>query len=123
MILVKLPDEGKEAQWGIVELQGDLISQSGEDLQGQFIGDLHYTKQGTPILIIGHHILTGKEVSLEKPFAVLQRNRGVKPDSCKESASCTSTFQTEYQIQAIIKKKLLFKVRPKPIISNVLKSV
>ncbi|KAK3915545.1 Chromosome transmission fidelity protein 8-like protein [Frankliniella fusca] len=123
MILIKLPDEGKEVQWGIVELQGDLISQSGEDTHGQFIGDLHYTKQGTPILIIGHHILTGKEVVLEKPFAVLERKRGVQPDCCKLENSAVTEFNTEYQIRAVIKKKLLFKVRPKPIISNVLKSV
>jgi len=124
MILVKLPNEGKEAQWGILELQGDLASQSGDDLHGQFIGDLHYTKQGVPILIIGHHILTGKEVTLEKPYAVLERKRGVQQNCChQESTSELSEFKTEYQIRAVIKKKLLFKVRPKPIISNVLKSV
>lgn len=44
-IFVSRPNEGKEAQWGIIEMQGDLISQSGDDLHGQFIGDLHYTKQ------------------------------------------------------------------------------
>ncbi|XP_034250015.1 chromosome transmission fidelity protein 8 homolog [Thrips palmi] len=123
MILVKLPEEGKETQWGIVELQGDIVSQSGNDLHGQFIGDLHYTKQGTPIFIIGHHILTGKEVSLEKPFAVLERKRGILPQCCEEDNPEKSEFRTEYQIRAIIKKKLIFKVRPKPIISNVLNSV
>ncbi|KAJ1529885.1 hypothetical protein ONE63_006617 [Megalurothrips usitatus] len=124
MIFVKLPDEGKESQWGIIELQGDLVSQGGNDLHGQFIGDLHYTTQGIPTLIIGHHILTGKEIPLDKPFAVLERKRGVKPDCCKEEESSKMLdSQTEYQIRAIVRKKLLFKVRPKPIISNVLKSV
>lgn len=123
MILIKLPSEGKEVQWGIIELQGDLVSQSDQETHGQFIGDLHYTKQGTPILIIGHHILTGKEVVLEKPFAVLERKRGIQPDCCKLENTETSESHTEYQIRAIIKKKLLFKVRPKPIISNILKSV
>lgn len=123
MILIKLPEEGKETQWGIIELQGDLMSQSGDDLHGQFIGDLHYTKQGTPTLIIGHHILTGKEVSLEKPFAVLERKRGVLSECCHGESAEKSDFNTEYLIRAIIKKKLIFKVRPKPIISNVLNSV
>ena len=123
MIFVKLPDSGREAQWGIVELQGDMVSQSGNDLHGQFIGDLHYTKQGIPILIIGHHILTGKEVTLDKPYAVLERKRGVVSECCRNSDSETSHSTTEYNVRAVVRKKLLFKVRPKPIISQVLKSV
>ena len=33
------------AEWVILELQGDLESRCGEQLNGNFIGDLHYTDQ------------------------------------------------------------------------------
>ncbi len=101
----------------LIEMQGDLESRLGADvsLAGKFIGDAHFTKDnGVPILIIGHHILYGKVVKLEKPFAVLRK---VKTDSDSGSS------KTEFEVDAIIKKKLLFKARPKPIIANVPKKI
>lgn len=90
-------------EWAIIELQGDLKSHSNSSFDGQFIGDLHYSKTGTPILIIGHHLLYGKEVVLEKPLALLEKGQNEE-------------LHTEYKVKCIIKKKLLFKTRPKPIV-------
>ena len=67
--------------------------------------------QDVPVLIIGHHILYGKVVTLEKPYGIM----------VKESTDLDE--QTSYNITAVIKKKLLFKTRPKPIIANVPKKV
>ncbi|VDK31286.1 unnamed protein product [Gongylonema pulchrum] len=49
---------------------------------------------------VGHHIIEGKEVKLENPFVVLRKN---------EQGS------NVVPIMAVIRKKLLFRTRPKPI--------
>uniref|UniRef100_A0A1B6KR35 Chromosome transmission fidelity protein 8 homolog n=1 Tax=Graphocephala atropunctata TaxID=36148 RepID=A0A1B6KR35_9HEMI len=103
-ILVKMGSD--PPSWGMLEVQGDVESRNQTPLEEQFVGDLHFTVQGnTPILIIGHHILYGKAVVLEKPFAVLEKVQ--------------SSDSIEYVVKALVKHKLLFKTRPKPIIANV----
>jgi len=63
--------------------------------------------QGTPLLIIGHHLLTGKVVDLDKPYAVLHKNDVDNHDKKAE---------THYDVCALVKKKIIFKTRPKPIV-------
>ena len=58
----------------MIELQGDLETKSqAASLSGKFIGDLHYTKKGVPILIVGHHVLYGKVVEMEKPMLAMTK--------------------------------------------------
>ena len=65
----------------------------------------------TPILIIGHHILYGKVAKLDRPMVAMKK---VVKNLIDESGTTT-----EYHVQTIIRTKLLFKARPKPIIANV----
>ncbi|KAJ8041730.1 Chromosome transmission fidelity protein 8-like [Holothuria leucospilota] len=121
-ILLKPNLPGIGAEWVMIELQGQLESPENEQLSGNFMGDLHFNKKGAPILIIGHHILYGKVMTLEKPFLVLtKRSQGGDGNELESMETDQSEVQTDqkYSISAVVKKKLMFKTRPKPIITNV----
>jgi len=101
--------------WAIIDLQGDLKFEKDANLSDQLIGDLHFTKTGVPILIIGIHVLHGKEITLEKPLIVLKKQH----ENTKDKTSEQNNTQTRYIIEAVVRKKLLFRSRPKPIVTNV----
>jgi hypothetical protein len=78
----------------------------------------------------------GKEVKLEKPFAVMEKvektNEHIANDSIIDSQPNDSfsildstvnienrtKSKVEYHVRGVIKKKLVFNQRPRPIISN-----
>ncbi|BFZ12831.1 hypothetical protein BsWGS_15870 [Bradybaena similaris] len=134
-IVIKIPGDGAScSEWSIIELQGDLETRHPVPLSAKFIGDLHFTDKDTPVLIIGHHILHGKVVVLEKPLAVIVKaseepkstnlthdERNTTDDAHSKTAS--KDKDTCYNIQAIIRRKILFKTRPKPIIAHVPKKL
>lgn len=76
---------------------------------------LNFIFQGIPQLIIGHHLLTGKVVNLDKPYVVMKRNASVEPMEI-ENDSGKNRKQTEFNVVALVKRKIVFKNRPKPII-------
>merc|ERR1711974_250470 len=114
---------------GIIEMQGDLESRIGDvSLGGKFVGDLHYdTTKHTPILIIGHHILHGKVVDCERPFVAIEKKSSLatREDQMDvdDDIIPRPDERTEYVVRSIIRKKLVFKTRPKPIIANVPKKI
>ncbi len=132
-LLIQHRNEDK-AEWVIIEMQvreyhscplfvqlainialrkGDLESRVGDAaVEGKFVGDLHYAKDsGAPVLIIGHHILHGKVQEMERPFVAM------------EKAFDSDSEITEFRVKAVVRKKLVFKTRPKPIIANVPKKI
>ncbi|GIX95508.1 chromosome transmission fidelity protein 8 homolog, partial [Caerostris extrusa] len=97
-------------EWAIIEVQGELESSTGNSIGGKLIGHLIFSAKGRPILIIGYHILYGKITENNPPIAILKRSRFSNTAFNKESSA-------DYVILALVKKKIIFRTRPKPIIS------
>ncbi|XP_017881937.2 chromosome transmission fidelity protein 8 homolog [Ceratina calcarata] len=111
-MIIRIKRVGELEEWVIIELQGDLKFTSGDNTN-KYIGDLHFTKSGAPVFIVGAHLLHGKEALLPKPFAVL-----IKKSNKDSSMENNSETNTEYVVKAIVKKKLIFKSRPKYITNS-----
>merc|ERR1719330_2082643 len=74
-------------------------------------------------MIVGHHILYGKIQELEKPLLTMEKKRvegsgnTAAPADGELMEVDSEETSTEYVIKAIVKKKIVFKTRPKPIIA------
>mmetsp|Transcript_11429 Transcript_11429/g.16866 ORF Transcript_11429/g.16866 Transcript_11429/m.16866 type:complete len:111 (-) Transcript_11429:11-343(-) len=103
--VIPLKYTGDAEEWCMVELQGSLEC-SSSSMAGLDLGNIQYVK-GTPMLEIGAHRLEGKDQKLPKPLLVFQ----------KEEEAMNQEQKVEYKVVGCISKKIIFKNRPKPIIS------
>ncbi|KAL3687442.1 hypothetical protein R1sor_013751 [Riccia sorocarpa] len=109
-------------EWAIVELQGSIEIQQSEllnKLQDLEIGTLCKRPSGKFSLIVGYHELEGLQVKLKKPLLVFKSGRQGLPDAEKmEVDTCGNGTRVELQVIGIIRQKLLFKNRPKALITK-----
>lgn len=61
--------------------------------------------------MIGQHVLDGKMVELEKPLLVMRKR------------PADATHSTGYEVECVIKRKLLFHKRSKPIVQYSAKKI
>ncbi|KAI0733575.1 Ctf8-domain-containing protein [Fomitopsis betulina] len=101
----------------LIELQGKL-EVAGEN-DGEVIGTLNIdeaTKKST--LLIGHHLLEGKLVNLQKPLAVLQKRSDLSGVSADAGALSRSPQGVSWDMIAVVKRKMVFSKRPMPMVGK-----
>ncbi|GMH09000.1 hypothetical protein Nepgr_010840 [Nepenthes gracilis] len=109
--------EGDCPEWAIVELQGvvEVQPEYQNRLQNLEIGRLcRPSDQEIYNFTVGYHELTGSKVALKKPLLVLKK---VKHSESDKSANPKSPG-VELDVIGVIRHKVLFKTRPKALISK-----
>lgn len=112
----------------LVELQGTLEVESNhpKERNGKLVGTLKIDEiTNKPTLLIGHHLLEGKIVSLPKPLAILHRSSvrsSVDVDSEDDVMDGGLDFEEKeeqrspaWSVVAVVKKKIIFSKRPMPV--------
>lgn len=105
-------------EWAIVEMQGVVEVQPSfkDHLQNLEIGNLCCTSsQGNYTFTVGYHELSGSRIPLKKPFLVLKKKKLVDSDEPSDPKSSS----VELEVIGIIRHRILFKTRPKALISSV----
>ncbi|XP_062153612.1 uncharacterized protein LOC133861812 [Alnus glutinosa] len=111
--------EGKCPEWAIVELQGTVEAQPAvqDRLQNLKIGLLcRPSSQEVYNLTVGYHELIGSKVPLKKPLLVLKKTK--HPETDNQSGDTISSSRVELHVVGIIRHRILFKTRPKALISK-----
>lgn len=91
----------EKPEWGLIELNGELIMPNDEGNKDLELGSLTFDDE-TPVMIVGSHELRGSIIKLKQPFAVLRKQKGSESD-------------VEYEVVGMITKKVLFDQYPKSI--------
>jgi len=96
----------------IIDLQGTLDFNG--DVSSRTMGHLAWRKDGLASLIIGHQLMEGKIVQMERPFLVV--NKSTITDA--ESSEGADSVVKSCNLVGVIRRKLVFKTRPRPIVTQ-----
>ncbi|KAI3958358.1 hypothetical protein MKW98_011046 [Papaver atlanticum] len=117
--------DGSCPEWAIVEIQGMIEVQPcfKDRIQNLEIGILCRTSsEENYTFTVGYHELSGTKMKLKKPYLILKKKRTILdsiPDEEEDVSKANSPkIETELEVIGIIRHRILFKTRPKPLISK-----
>ncbi|KAL3764180.1 hypothetical protein ACHAWU_003992 [Discostella pseudostelligera] len=131
-------DPAGEAEWVMIELNGELLRPMDETMQPQpsqvntsvdtikrrvELGSLNFDADGAPTLIIGNHELKGSAIQLKEPFAILRKRKSNKISQMNDKDGYTSSESkrlkshsgVHLEVVGVVKTKLMFDQYPKSI--------
>ena len=115
LVPVKIVNKDTLLESVIIEVHGDFQSVTPNKKE-HIIGSLFFTTKEEAFLIIGSHILEGKQVPISRPFVMMKK---ISDDNNNDKG----VMKTKYVVETIISKKIIFRMRPKPIVMNLPKSI
>ena len=92
-MLIKVKSEDSEAEWCALEFQGEIV---GEPFNGELLGEITVMSSSNASMDIGMHTMTGKIVTLPKPFLIFDNKATEGVINCI----------------GVIRKKIIFDSRP-----------
>ncbi|KAM7499635.1 hypothetical protein LguiA_024049 [Lonicera macranthoides] len=113
--------EGKCPEWAIVELQGVVEAQPAfqDRLHTLQIGLLcRPSSNENYTFTVGYHELSGSKVPLKKPLLVLKKTTPLSDAADQNSDHIINSSSVQLQVIGIIRHRILFKTRPKALISK-----
>uniref|UniRef100_A0A7N0ZTC1 Chromosome transmission fidelity protein 8 n=1 Tax=Kalanchoe fedtschenkoi TaxID=63787 RepID=A0A7N0ZTC1_KALFE len=116
-IPIKCGCGGECQEWTIVEVQGVVEVQPAfkDQFQNLEIGLLcRPSSQETYTFTVGYHELTGSKVPLKKPLVVLKKVE----NGTSDQEIVAAHKRVELEVVGIIRQRILFKTRPKALISR-----
>ncbi|CAN6217239.1 unnamed protein product [Urochloa humidicola] len=114
-------------EWAVVELQGVVQPQASfaGDIRGLHIGRLcsapspsSSSSKGGYTFTVGYHELAGTKVVLKKPLLVLRKKKVSNGGGAADQESPAAEVEQELEVIGVIRHKILFKDRPKALISK-----
>ncbi|GBG33852.1 Chromosome transmission fidelity protein 8-like [Hondaea fermentalgiana] len=113
---MEVNDNNNEKSTSAKRKKATAITLEHQGLGGQTLGELTFDN-GVPILEIGVHRLEGKIVKIPKPFAVIERieDHNSAANNIEDSDQLPVT---KFAVRGIIRQKILFKTRPKPLVGK-----
>jgi hypothetical protein len=74
-------------------------------------------KDGKAEMIIGQHFLEGNVVTLKAPYLLIDEpeDEEVSMDGSSDTSNKKSNADKELEIRGVVKQKVIFKTRPKPV--------
>jgi hypothetical protein len=110
MTVVKVKSEGTPDEWCILEFQGELRGSAPNELIGQV-----YVKGKDADMVIGQHQFKGKVVDLPRAFMVIEKENSELEDAEKSTDDVNTTSRNDMAVLGIVRRKILFNQRPKPL--------
>ncbi|THH04527.1 hypothetical protein EW145_g5459 [Phellinidium pouzarii] len=110
----------------LIELQGSFEVEGNQS--GQLAASLKLGENDSkPTMMVGRNLLEGKIVNLPKPLAVLVKKSTGRKTQRAQSSNSDDAIETEgnfkgdgmceYDMLAVVKRKVLFSKRPMPIVN------
>lgn len=102
-MIVEISSAGPEnsREWCVIEFQGEITG----DVVGNELGSLRINSNGSVEMVIDQNTIEGSIMTLKSPLLIFEKERN--DGEGKEAKPL--------EVQGIVRKKVVFKSRPKPI--------